>query len=107
MPAWSSRARDSVRRNSDVDTEGLEHVGAAALRGVAAVAVLGDPDTGRSDDEPGRGRDVEGADVSAAGSAGIHDRGAGRGAHGDHCLPEGLGRAGDLFERLALGAEAE
>jgi Signal transduction histidine kinase involved in nitrogen fixation and metabolism regulation len=46
------QSRDSVRRNSDVDAEGLEHVGAAALRGVTAVAVFGDPDPAAATTNP-------------------------------------------------------
>ena len=59
----------------DGDAHGFEHVGGAAFRGDAAIAVLGDFGSGSGGDQCGAGGDVEGAEAIAAGSAGIEERG--------------------------------
>ena len=71
MPASRSARCHHRDRRVDRDAERLEHVGAAALRGERAVAVLRDAHARARDDERRRRRDVEGVDRPAAGAAGV------------------------------------
>ena len=64
----------AFRRKLDVDAEGFDHVGRAALRADAAIAMLGDADACSSGHERGRSGDVEGATGVAAGAAGVDQR---------------------------------
>ena len=102
--ALGDAAAHVLRGEVDVHAERLEHVGAAALAGRRAVAVLGDGDAGAGGDQRGRGGDVEGAGAVAAGAAGVEDD---VGVHVDLLgqLAHGARHADDLLGRLALDAQ--
>ena len=92
------------RGEVDGDAERLEHVGAAALAGRRAVAVLGHRDAGAGGHEGRRGRDVEGAGAVAAGAAGVEDHvGVDLDLLGE--LAHGARHADDLRRGLALDAQ--
>ena len=92
------------RGDVDGDAQRLEHVGAAALAGGRAVAVLGHGDAGAGGDDGGGGRDVEGPGVVAAGAAGVEDH---VGVHLDLLgqRAHGARHADDLLGGLALDAQ--
>ena len=90
----------------DVDAEGLEDVGTAAVGADGAVAVLGDVDSGAGDDEGRDGGDVEGGEAVAAGAAGVDEElvfelGVDAEDFGTH----GAGEAVDLVGGLAFHFE--
>ena len=68
---FADGARGIVRRHVDADAPGFQQVGAAALAGDGAIAVLGDVDAGAGHHERGDGGDVKGVGAVAAGAAGI------------------------------------
>jgi hypothetical protein len=104
--------RALVGAQLDLRAERFEHVGRAAARADAAVAVLGDRQAAGGGDEGGRGRDVDQARAVAAGAAAIGEqiigplerqRGGEQAARGaDHLLgglalhPQRDQHAGDL-----------
>ena len=99
-------ARHLGRRKVQIDAGGLEHVGAAALAGGGAIAVLGNVGAGRRGHDRRRGGNVEALGAAAAaGAAGVHQV-----RHVDVDLgrygPHGGGGTGYLLHRLALGLEA-
>ena len=94
-----------LRRDFKLHASGFEHVGAAALAGHAAVAVLGDVSAGGGGHEGRGGGDVEALrPTAAAGAAGVHEvrhvhlHLGGDGAHGG-------GGAGDLCGGFAAGGK--
>ena len=64
---------DLRRRQADVHAQGLHHIGGAALRGDAAIAMFGDAHAGAGDDEGCRRRDVEGSAGITAGATGVNE----------------------------------
>jgi len=70
---------DARNRDVESDAESFDNVGGSALRSHAAVAMLGDADSGAGDYESGGGGNVEGAAGVAAGAAGV-DEGVALGA---------------------------
>ena len=107
MPASRSARSITVERDVDRDAERLEHVGAAALRGEGAVAVLRDPHAGARREQRGRRRDVERVDRAAAGAAGVDEIVRTVGRQVNHRAAERVRRAGDFVRRLALHAQAD
>ena len=103
MPASLGDLGDARRGQVEPDAERLEHVGRAGLRGGRAVAVLDHARAGAGGDDRRHGGDVDrhrpvtarADDVEQP--AGHRDR-VGRGEHR-------RGDAGDLLDRLALGAQ--
>ena len=71
MPTSFRHSSTPVRRHLDVDAQGLEHVGAAALARDRAVAVLGHGHARPGDDESGGRGDIERMRHVAAGAAGV------------------------------------
>ena len=61
-------AQHALRRQLDGDTEGLQDVGRAGLRGGAAGPVLADGDTGAGDDDRRHRRDVDRVGAVTAGA---------------------------------------
>ena len=104
--------RDLRRRQVDVHAQRFHHVGGAALRGDAAIAMLGDAHAGSGDDEGGRRRNVECAAGIAAGAAGIDECVASGAAGVENGVAveferngggaNGFGKSDDFFDRLAL-----
>jgi hypothetical protein len=99
-PGRLDAAEDALGGERDGHAEGLEHVGAAAARGLGAVAVLGNGATGSGHHQGRRGRDVEGAGAVAAGAAGV-DRGSPE-DHPERVVAHRLHHPGQLLDGLAL-----
>ena len=104
--------RDLRDRQVDVHAQRFHHVGGAALRGHAAVAMLGDAYAGSSDDEGGCRRNIERAAGIATGAAGIDERvapgaagvedGVGVEFEWNSGGADGFGKSDDFFDRFAL-----
>ena len=69
MPRLGQTALDDGRRGRHADAERFEHVGAAGQARHRSIAVLGDANAARRDDERRARRDVERARAIAAGAA--------------------------------------
>ena len=92
------------RRQFNADAQGLQHIGAAAVAGGGAVAVLGHGEAGAGHYESGGGGNVKGAFAVAAGAAGINGD-AGRGGNGQRLFPHHGGKAGDFRRGFALDGQ--
>ena len=92
-----------VRRQFDPHAQGFQHVGAAAVPGSGAVAVLGDGETGSGNHESRGGGDVEGAFAIPAGAAGVNGLVLNADAQG--LFAHHGGKAGDLLRGFALEGE--
>ena len=107
IPASRSARSITVERDVDRHAERFEHVGAAALRGEGAVAVLGDPHAGSRREQRGRRGDVECADRAAAGAAGVHELVRALCREVNHRAAKRACRAGHFVGRLALHAKSD
>ena len=98
-------APHAIRAKRNVDTKGLEHVGAAAAAGGGTVAMLGHWNAGARGDQRRRRRDIEGAGPIPASATGI-DRSVWhleRGGMRSHRLHE----ARHLVDGLAFGSQGD
>src|SRR5437016_4392441 len=96
------------RAQVELDAQGFEHVGGAALGGGGAVAVFDDAHAGGGDDDGGGGGDVEGSADVAAGAAGVDDdAGGGIAVDGDGLLAHDDRRADELVDGGALGGQSD
>ena len=112
IPTCARQAATRADRQVDVHAQRFHDVGGAALRGHAAIAVLGDAHAGSGDDEGRCGRNIERAAGIAAGAAGIDERVAPGAAGVEHGVgveferngggADGFGKSDDFFDRLAL-----
>ena len=98
-------APDLLRFQIEVDAEGSQHIGAAALAGGGAVAMFGDGDAGASGDEGDRCADVEGAGTVATGATGIEHVAGHRGRHLGGGFAHGAGATGDFVGGFAFHAQ--
>jgi len=98
-----------IRWHTQVNAQGLEYIGAAAMRGDGAVAMLGHRNAGCGHHKAGGGRDVETARTIAAGTDDVHqhltgggiDAGVDKGGFFTHHLD----RTDDLIDGLAFHAQ--
>ena len=104
MPAASTTCCWSSGDDVEHDAQRLEHVGGAAGRGGGAVAVLDHPGAGAGGHDRGHRRDVDGVGAVAAGADDVDRVPADLERRRE--VEHGLGEAGDLVDRLALGRAA-
>ena len=102
-PHFIDTGADILRRQGELNTQGLQDVCTPALTGHRAVTVLGHSQPSPGNHESRRSGDVEGATPIPTGTAGIHQKRA-AGANGDSVAPHSTGETGHLLHRLALQA---
>ena len=91
------------RRLRNLDSKLFEDISRAALRGDRPVAVLGDLDAARGDDEGGAGREVDRVEAVAARAHDVDRRSIG--LNTQHVRTHGRDHACNLLRRLTLGFE--